>query len=173
MLGFLEVAIVWITIWLLLYFLTFSLCLYRFLSLYTHTHASVDFVFPGKLGKYLQPNLARFVVFPNVVGMKAAPPQGFSVGSPRPLKISMCFSKSRQSSKFGDNVGIWGRIMWITRKSLQVKLTKPGRLDSSGCHRPWQLRAKPLVADRCGPASRSSSESCLKIFARRVQFFFF
>lgn len=56
------------------------------LSTHTHSHTCVDFVFPGKLGKYLQPNLARFVVFPNVVGMKAAPPQGFSVGSLGPSK---------------------------------------------------------------------------------------
>lgn len=156
MLGFLEVAIIWITIWLLLYFLTF--CVSIAFSLYTHTHSHtcVDFVFPGKLGKYLQPNLARFVVFPNVVGMKAAPPQGFSVGSPRPLKISVCFSKSRESSKFGDNVGIWGRIMWITRKSLEVKLTKPGRLTALGVidHDSWgRSRWSPTGVDlRADPA---------------------
>lgn len=151
-------AIIWITIWLLLYFLTFSLRLYRFLSAHTHSHTPVDFVFPGKLGKYLQPNLARFVVFPNVVGMKDAPPQGFSVGSPRPLKISVCFSKSRKLSKFSDNVGIWGRIMRITRKSLEVKLTKPGQLTALGVidHGSWgRSRWSPAgVGLRADPAQK-------------------
>ena len=52
------------------------------LSLSLHTHAPVDFVFPGKLGKYLQPNLARFVVFLNVAGMKAAPSRRLFRGLP-------------------------------------------------------------------------------------------
>ena len=104
-------------------------------------------------------------------GWKLRLPEGFSVDSPRSLKISVCFPKSRESSKFGDNVGIWGRIMWITRKSLEVKWTKPGQLTALGVTDSWgRSRWSPAGVDlRADPAQRVLfKNTCYKSY-----FFFF